>query len=339
MSDNKDVVQRGDDKVVEAKSTGVVDLGHRAPKQDLWDIDDDIFKPLLDKIEQERREEELADAANRATEQAEKLISGDNYYAPPNTQTIQNPQSDHGRKPQHQSASQRKPVLDKFTPGPVTIRSQKTNMPRVIWRQRKSAVKSAIAFFENLNRRGQLLCAGLALFIVWNAVLIFAARTASLALFQFDPFYPNNWVMVYDLYDKGSTLQWGFVAYYLAVAVLTTIVGLAVSIKNAPKLRPIAAGLFKFVFLIPKGMILAMLAVLGFRKSAPAFVPAAAPIYAGGRGNHYHGASFKIDKNEEDETPGGSVAGGGAGGGHGKPSWQGGPANTQAFPRSEQGRR
>ena len=64
MSDPNDVVQRRDDNITDTTAASVVDVGQpRTPKQDLWDIDDDIFKPLLERVEEERRLEEKEEAA------------------------------------------------------------------------------------------------------------------------------------------------------------------------------------------------------------------------------------------------------------------------------------
>lgn len=329
MSD-KDVVQRDGDSS-DTTVRGVVELGHSKPKQDLWDLDDDIFKPLLERVDQERRQEYALDAIEKANERAEKLVSHDDFSALDFDSYQPQPVA------QMSSASptgapRRKSVLDQ-APGSVTIRSEQANMPRVIWQQKSSPFKKIFKFIETLNRRTQLTLAGLCIFVAWNVVAIICARLISLSVFQYDPLYLGNWEMLYNLYNKGSTFQWSFVLFYMIVLMGVPIFGAMLAIRGAKELRPLISAIEKLILLLPRSVLRL---VFGKNVEAEPYKPT--PSYA--VKPQYRGASFKMDpKDAEEETsPGGSI-GGGSGGGHGRPSWQGGPANTQAFPRLEQGRR
>ncbi|TAH32330.1 MAG: hypothetical protein EYC62_09360 [Alphaproteobacteria bacterium] len=336
MSDSNDVVQRRDDDHVADSASAVVEVNpSRTPKQDLWDIDDDIFRPLLDRVEEERRQEEREDAAHRALDQAEKLVSdqaashlvdwGQGFSS---STTMEVPKINVGRRP----------VLSQ-APGPVTIRSQQSNMPRVIWAQDSTPLKKITSFFENLNRRAQLVVSAGAIFLAWNVVALLCTRFASLAFFDFDPFFPRNWQMVYKLYNQGSTLQWSFVMFYMLMFAVVPLFGIMIAIKAAPEFRKILNAVLKPFYAVPKAITTILLRLMGVQSARPAEAPVARkPAYAAYNVKNYHGATFKKDKTEEDTT-GGSVGGAGAGGGHGKPSWNMGPMNTQAFPRGEQGRR
>ncbi len=337
MSDSNDVVQRRDDNSTDSSSASVVDVGQpRTPKQDLWEIDDDIFKPLLERVEEERRQEEREEASNRASDQSERLVSqevssnlvdwGHDYTSTP---VVDIPKINVGRRP----------VLSQPS-GPVTIRSQQTNMPRVIWQQNGTPLKRVAGFFETLNRRAQLTVSAAGIFLVWNVVALLCTRFASLAFFQFDPFFPRNWQMVYKLYNQGSTLQWSFVMFYMVMFVVVPLFGILIAIKAAPEFRKILNAALKPFYVVPKSITALLLRVMGLHPTQPVEEPVVRrPSYAAYNSKNYHGATFKKDKTEEDDTTGGSVGGAGAGGGHGKPSWNMGPMNTQAFPRGEQGRR
>ncbi|NBV43318.1 hypothetical protein EBR96_11215, partial [bacterium] len=143
------------------------------------------------------------------------------------------------------------------------------------------------------------------------------------------------WEQLYKLYQNGSTFQWSFVLFYLTMFVITPLFGVLLAIKSAGEFRPVIKAIISPVTWIVK----LAFKIMGF-QNGPVPIQRTMPVYApvpGGRGG-YRGATFKKDASEDDTGTGGSL-GGGSGGGHGRPSWQGGPANTQAFPRSEQGRR
>ncbi len=349
MIDTTDIVQRRDDADTDTAASGVVDVGARAPKQDLWDVDDDIFKPLLERVEEERRQEEMEAAAQRALDQSEKLI-GDNYNighgigsTAGNNSGIVDRFDDFSLSPldsPSKMVQQRRSVLTNPSPGSVTIRSQLPTMPRVVWQKNASPFKKISAAVEAFNQRVQLTFAGVGIFIMWNVVALLCARFASLMFFQFDPFYPRNWQMLYKLYNQGSTFQWNFVLFYMIMFVAVPLFGIGLATRGAAEFRKFTDALLKPVLAVPRAITRFLLIVMGIEQpKKELIIPRAAYAQPGTPKGAYHGATFKKEKTDDDETGGGSVGGAGAGGGHGKPSWQMGPANTQAFPRAEQGRR
>jgi len=326
MSDNNDIIQRRIEPTLDAPSGQVVDSGARQPKQDLWDTDDDIFKPLLDRIQAEQ-------AADNAKNPGWQTREQDNpfYHADPLGLVTR---GDEPPQPRRRSVVEGQHQQTQHNQGPVTIRSDAQTMPRVVWGQSQAYGKKLVKFFDDLNNRTQLLLSGVALFMIWNAIALFSGRLLSLALFQFDPFFPRNWEMIFRLYEQGSTLPWPFVLYYAVLAVVIPIFGLMVAVSAAPEFRKTMQKLFspfKWITRFCKKL-------LGFGPKSRMQPVIGQPHYSnGGHKKAYHGATFK-KSGGEDDTTGGSI-GGGSGGGHGKPSWQSGPANTQAFPRGEQGRR
>lgn len=321
MSDHNDIIQRRVEPILDGPSQVVDTGGARTPKQDLWDIDEDIFKPLLDRIQAESQTPEFHAAEKHAEAQSNPYTGSDHLGLV-------------SRGNENAAARRRNVVSHQPAPPPVTIRSHNpAQMPRVVWGNTQNMGKNLVRFFENLNRRAQLTLAAVALFTIWHVIAIMSARLISLSWFDFDPLYPRNWEMLLRLYEQGSTLQWPFVLYYGLVFTLVPVLGVMIAVRAAPEFRKTMQKILSPLLFLPK----LLMRLLGYgRKSAMAAV-AEKPQYA--KQPAYKGASFKKSATEgDDDTTGGSI-GGGSGGGHGKPSWQGGPANTQAFPRAEQGRR
>lgn len=280
---------------------GLVDLAHAPSRQDLWDLDDDIFKPLLDRVGTDQKQEHTFSLPPLVADANDALPSS-NYH----------------------HMERRRPVLTE-TPR-VTMKAQpEMNMPRVIWQPNGSLAKG----IESIGKKFEIFFTGVLIFAVWTFALVMAARFASIYLFAFDPVSVETWRMVFNLYNSGSTFQWTFVLFYLAVAIGWPVGGLMLVAKKAENLKAVIAKVFSpitYILTYPRR-----------RRAQAEYQESLRRIVSQGN-QAYKGARFKPPATEEAPV-GGSIGGTGSGGGHGRPSWQGGPANTQAFPRAEQGRR
>lgn len=327
MSDN-DVIQRRVEPTLDLNSS-VVESGARQPKQDLWDADDDIFKPLLDRIQAEQ--DAAKNKTTSTTDNFEHAADNPFYHADPLGLVTRGDAPPPEPAPRRRSAVLSPSAVSAKTP--VTIRSDAQTMPRVVWGQTQAYGKQLVKFFDSLNKRTQLVLSGAALLAIWLFVTAATGRALSMALFDFDPLYPRNWQMIQRLYEQGSTLQWPFVLFYTLLLVVIPVFGVMIAIKAAPEFRKTIAQ-----FLSPLTWLRNVIYRFIMQRKKPAEMVVERHSYSNGNGKNYHGATFKKAPGADDTT-GGSIGGGGSGGGHGKPSWQSGPANTQAFPRAEQGRR
>lgn len=299
MTDGSDVVQRREGEDLLDPTKGVVDLGH-APAQDLWNMNDDVFKPLMNWDD-----------------------------APKNDVSIFDKPMDFVPEPigHSQTAARRRPVVTEAAP--VAINSHSQTMPRVMWKPRYSPFKKLKKTIENFVKKVQLTLSGIAVFLVWTLALAIAVRIGSTYLFAFDPVSIDSWRLIENLYNSGSTFQWGFVVFYLAAAIAWPVVGVALAITKATSVKPIMDAIMSpiiFLWQWPERMAYQQKRREEERRlvGKPVNPVLANPVF----------------KKPPEEAPmGGHIGGTGSGGGHGRPSWQGGPANTQAFPRAEQGRR
>ncbi len=325
MSENADYRAKRNEDQDSVKSP--VDFAHAKSKQDLWDLDDDIFKPLLERVQEERKAEQAERAQEDPGFPELSLSSSFQSERLPSSQPAQNPV--------------RKPAQAPNVPMPMAsavIKSPVRQMPRVIWQPHYSLFKKIKKTIQQLSDRTHTILGGVMIFSAWMLATLFTASMLGAEAFQFDPLKIENWRMVKNLYNSGSTLQWPFVTYCFAMFVFAPLFGLMASVKGAKELRPMISAIVRpFAVILRSILHIPLLLVGGRKKSAPVIEPISMPRYAK---QQYKGANFQMDQDDAEEAPvGGGGIGGGSGGGHGKPSWQGGPANTQAFPRAEQGRR